>query len=252
MTPKVVTLWYRAPELLLGAEGYSPAIDIWSCGCIMAELLYGMPVFPGETEIDQLLRIYKLLGAPNDKIWYALPCIHNLAPSLTICFYERSGYSKLPMVEKLNFPSLQYNNLRAKFPDLQSEGLDLLNRMLTYDPKKRITAQEALSHPFFKAAPLGKVTELMPTFPSVHRSSHRLREKSPEAEIVQSQPHSWVDPKRIGSVFGGSLTSSASSITSSMQVDFIRQSSRESGSTETDSTSRHRNSQYSTSYQRQD
>jgi len=79
-TPKVVTLWYRAPELLLGTEQYSTALDIWAVGCIFGELLLNQPIFRGKSEIDQLEQIFKLLGSPNEKIW--------------------PGYSQLPLAKK--------------------------------------------------------------------------------------------------------------------------------------------------------
>ncbi|GAB2297566.1 hypothetical protein Dimus_031661 [Dionaea muscipula] len=122
-THLVVTLWYRAPELLLGAKQYSTAIDMWSLGCIMAELLSKEPLFNGKTEFDQLDKIFRILGTPNETIW--------------------PGFSKLPGV-KINFVKHQYNQLRKKFPAtsftgspvLSDAGFDLLNRLLTYDPDK--------------------------------------------------------------------------------------------------------------------
>uniref|UniRef100_A0A2P2M8U0 cyclin-dependent kinase n=1 Tax=Rhizophora mucronata TaxID=61149 RepID=A0A2P2M8U0_RHIMU len=122
-THLVVTLWYRAPELLLGAKQYSTAIDMWSLGCIMAELLSKEPLFNGKTEFDQLDKIFRILGTPNETIW--------------------PGFSKLPGV-KVNFVKHQYNLLRKKFPAtsftgspvLSDSGFDLLNKLLTYDPEK--------------------------------------------------------------------------------------------------------------------
>ncbi|KAG6712625.1 hypothetical protein I3842_05G111500 [Carya illinoinensis] len=122
-THLVVTLWYRAPELLLGAKQYSTAIDMWSLGCIMAEFLSKEPLFNGKTEFDQLDKIFRILGTPNETIW--------------------PGFSKLPGV-KVNFVKHQYNLLRKKFPAtsftgspvLSDSGFDLLNKLLTYDPEK--------------------------------------------------------------------------------------------------------------------
>lgn len=169
-TQMVVTLWYRAPELLLGAKKYSTAIDIWSLGCIMAELLSKEPLFAGKSEIDQIDKIFKLLGTPNEQIWKAYPT--------------------LPNVKKVNFVKQPYNNLRSKFPAtafggrpaLSEAGFDLLNKMLTYDPEKRITAEEALKHEWFKEVPLPKAKELMPTFPARNETDRRLRRlhKSPD------------------------------------------------------------------------
>jgi len=70
MTPKVVTLWYRAPELLMGCKDYTIAVDLWSVGCIFGELLQTAPIMPGKTDIEQLQLMCRLLGTPNEKIWY--------------------------------------------------------------------------------------------------------------------------------------------------------------------------------------
>ncbi|XP_048499398.1 cyclin-dependent kinase G-2 isoform X1 [Beta vulgaris subsp. vulgaris] len=153
-TALVVTLWYRAPELLLGAKEYSTALDMWSVGCIMAELLTNKPLFDGKTEVEQLSKIFRLLGTPNDKIW--------------------PGYSQLPLAKKVNFPHQPYNLLHNKFPrasftgspTLSDLGLDLLSRLLHYDPEKRITVEEALNHRWFQEVPLPNSKEFMPTFPA--------------------------------------------------------------------------------------
>ncbi|KAI4336610.1 hypothetical protein L6164_015114 [Bauhinia variegata] len=168
-THMVVTLWYRAPELLLGAKLYSTAIDMWSLGCIMAELLSKEPLFNGKTEFDQLDKIFRTLGTPNETIW--------------------PGFSKLPGV-KVNFVKHQYNLLRKKFPAtsftgspvLSDSGFDLLNKLLTYDPEKRITAEAALNHEWFREVPLPKSKEFMPTFPAQHAQDRRMRRilKSPD------------------------------------------------------------------------
>ncbi|KAE8661729.1 Cyclin-dependent kinase G-2 [Hibiscus syriacus] len=122
-TTKVVTQWYRAPELLLGAKKYSTAVDMWSVGCIMAELLAKEPLFKGTSEIDQLHKIYDTLSVPNEKVW--------------------PGFSELPGA-KANY----------------SKQL-----LLTYDPEKRITADDALNHDWFRELPLAKSKEFFPTFP---------------------------------------------------------------------------------------
>ncbi|TMW65675.1 hypothetical protein Poli38472_008317 [Pythium oligandrum] len=150
LTPKVVTLWYRAPELLLGTENYSSAVDMWACGCIFAELLLQEPLLPGSSEMDQLDKIFKLLGRPTDHIW--------------------PGMSSLPHADKLSFDATRYsfNHLAKLLPDLSERGLDLLNRLLTYDPEERITAQEAMQHPYFREKPFPQEASMMPTFPSIH------------------------------------------------------------------------------------
>merc|ERR1712059_69425 len=127
-TSVVVTLWYRAPELLLGAKEYSTMIDLWSVGCVFAELPTMKPLFNGKSEIDQINRIFKELGTPNDKIWPGPPC-----------------YSELPQVKKMNIAEHPYNILRQRFgASMTDTGFDLLNSLLTYDPALRISADGAL------------------------------------------------------------------------------------------------------------
>ena len=94
-TSIVVTLWYRAPELLLGAEEYSTPIDVWSVGCIFGELLTMEAIFQGMCEADQINKIFRDLGTPNDTIW--------------------PGYSQLPVVKKATFKNNPDSNLRGKF-----------------------------------------------------------------------------------------------------------------------------------------
>lgn len=190
-THLVVTLWYRAPELLLGAKQYSTAIDMWSLGCIMAELLSKEPLFNGKTEFDQLDKIFRTLGTPNETIW--------------------PGFSKLPGV-KVNFVKHQYNLLRKKFPAtsftgspvLSDAGFDLLNKLLTYDPEKRITADAALNHEWFREVPLPKSKDFMPTFPAQHAQDRRLRRimKSPDPLEEQRRKELQQGELGTGGLFG--------------------------------------------------
>ncbi|KAI7842421.1 hypothetical protein COHA_004060 [Chlorella ohadii] len=147
-TPGVVTLWYRAPEVLLGTEQYTEAIDMWSCGCILAELLRGEPLFPGRTEAAMLELMSRLLGAPNERIW--------------------PGLAAMPHASRFSLPPQPYNYLRQEFPGLSDSGIDLLNRLLTFDPEKRITARAALRHAYFTERPLPRLPHYMPSFPSAH------------------------------------------------------------------------------------
>ncbi|RHZ56105.1 hypothetical protein Glove_406g104 [Diversispora epigaea] len=164
MTELVVTLWYRAPELLLGTKKYSTAVDMWSVGCIFAELVNKEPLLPGRAELDQLDKIFKLLGMPNEKIW--------------------PGFSKLPHTKNMPFVKQIHNTLRSRFPYLTENGIDLMSKLLTYDPAKRITAEEALKHSYFTESPLPKDPEMFPTWPSKGGGERRKSFISPSAPKV--------------------------------------------------------------------
>eukprot|EP00741_Cyanophora_paradoxa_P024531 tig00000269_g23685.t1 len=127
-THEVVTLWYRAPEILLGSRHYSTPVDIWSIGCIFAEMVTRHPLFPGDSEIDELFRIFRTLGTPNEDVW--------------------PGVSQLPDY-KNTFPNWPVQSLAKAVPQLDAAGLDLLSKMLVYEPAKRISAKAALEHPYF-------------------------------------------------------------------------------------------------------
>lgn len=135
MTPNVVTLWYRSPEVLFGAEQYHTATDMWAIGCIMGELIKHEPLFPGTSEAKQVDLIMQLLGTPNEKVW--------------------PGLAKLSSAfNAFNLPHYPLNNLEVEFQDLTKAGQDLLGQLLTYDPSKRITAENALNHCWFSEHPL--------------------------------------------------------------------------------------------------
>ncbi|CAH2319976.1 cyclin-dependent kinase 11B isoform X2 [Pelobates cultripes] len=159
-TPIVVTLWYRAPELLLGAKEYSTAIDMWSVGCIFGELLTQKPLFPGKSDIDQINKIFKDLGTPSEKIW--------------------PGYNELPAVKKITFTEYPYNNLRKRFGALLSDqGFDLMNKFLTYCPAKRINSEDGLKHEYFREPPLPIDPSMFPTWPAKSEQQRVKRGTSP-------------------------------------------------------------------------
>ncbi|KAF5186349.1 Cyclin-dependent kinase [Thalictrum thalictroides] len=128
-THEVVTLWYRAPEILLGSRHYSTPVDVWSVGCIFCEMVNQRPLFPGDSEIDELFKIFRIMGTPNEETW--------------------PGVSSLPDF-KSAFPKWPSKDLATVVPDLEPTGLDLLSKMLYLDPSKRITARSALEHEYFK------------------------------------------------------------------------------------------------------
>lgn len=126
-TQEIITLWYRPPELLLGCKYYDASVDVWSLACIIAELRTQIPLFIGDSEIDQLHKIYAILGTPTPDHWRGvdtLPHYKDVVPH-----YRRKGYRSM-----INEPTLER----------------LLDCMLVYDPLARISAEEALAHDFFE------------------------------------------------------------------------------------------------------
>lgn len=146
MTPRVVTIWYRAPELLLGAETYDETCDMWSIGCIMAEMLTGTPLFPENNEIEMFRAISGLLGAPHDGIW----------PSFRL----------LPGARMLNLGSARRTSLlENKFRQHGRYATQLLQALLVYDPRRRGSAVSALQNAFFATEPLAVAPEKMHFLP---------------------------------------------------------------------------------------
>lgn len=164
LTQLVVTLWYRSPELLLGAKEYGPEVDMWSIGCIFGELLSKEPILQGKTEVDQISKIFALLGVPTESSW----------PS----------FRRLPHAKSLTFPRTQSTTsslLRTRFPLLTNAGIDLLSRLLALDPVKRISAEDVLQHHYFCEDPKPKREEMFPTFPSKAGGERRRRHDTPGA-----------------------------------------------------------------------
>ncbi|KAJ8637420.1 hypothetical protein MRB53_011687 [Persea americana] len=128
-TPQVSTLWYRAPELLLGLPFYTTHVDVWSVGCIFAEMANQKPLFPGVTEIDELHKIFSILGSPTEETWPGVPQLADFKSNLAKC------------------PA---KDLATVVPGLDPAGIDLLSKMLHLEPHGRITARGALDHDYFK------------------------------------------------------------------------------------------------------
>lgn len=126
-THEVVTLWYRSPEILLGAKCYSTPIDLWSIGCILIEMLLGRPFFCGENELEQLLAIFRVLGTPTAKNW----------PSIS----EFRDWH--------DFPKWAPQKLEMVFANLEPDTIKLLKSFIRLDPTRRITATKAIDSPFF-------------------------------------------------------------------------------------------------------
>ncbi|KAG6419729.1 hypothetical protein SASPL_116240 [Salvia splendens] len=131
LTSRVVTLWYRAPELLLGSTDYGVGIDLWSAGCLMAEMYAGRAIMPARTEVEQLHRIFKLCGSPRDE------------------YYKRFNLSTA-----LKPPQMYKPNLREAFKNFPPAAVDLLATLLSLDPGSRGTAASALQDKYFQTSPL--------------------------------------------------------------------------------------------------
>uniref|UniRef100_A0A9J2PNN2 cyclin-dependent kinase n=1 Tax=Ascaris lumbricoides TaxID=6252 RepID=A0A9J2PNN2_ASCLU len=157
MTPRVVTLWYRSPELLFGSKEQGPYVDMWASGCILGELLIHRPLLPGKTDFEQINLIIGLLGTPTEKIW--------------------KGLNEMPALKDYNLRTQPYNKLKGVFEHQSSSCLQLLNALFTYDPHLRISAQAALNFRYFEEAPLPCDPSMMPSFPQ-HRNRKRQRKNS--------------------------------------------------------------------------
>ncbi|KAJ1675850.1 negative regulator of the PHO system [Spiromyces aspiralis] len=178
---EVVTLWYRAPDVLLGSREYDGNIDIWSAGCIMAEMFIGRPIFAGNSNDDQLIKIFRVLGTPNPQEW----------PAVT----------KLP-----NWREFQFHpgtGLGPWLPKVDPVALDLIKRMLEYVPEKRITAEEALRHPYFSDLHLANPAVLV----AAPQHQHSQRQQIPMS-IVAAASAAGVDP----ATYIASVSNSASMI----------------------------------------
>jgi len=177
MTEYVVTRWYRAPELLLSCDNYTAAIDVWSVGCILAEMLAKKPLFPGRNYMDQMQCVLRVLGRPSDddigfmstdKLAQVKSYLWNLAPP-----------------EKVSLHSL--------FPGADPLAIDLMQRMLTFDPRKRITVADALAHPWLKDLHNEAEEPSAPVrfdldFEDQYMSDQMVRDKV-WAEVLQYHPH---------------------------------------------------------------
>nr|GMD42108.1 probable serine/threonine-protein kinase At1g54610 [Ipomoea batatas] len=155
MTSRVVTLWYRPPELLLGATDYSVGIDLWSAGCILAELLAGKPIMPGRTEVEQLHKIYKLCGSPSDEYWKK-----SKLPNATL-FKPREPYKRC---------------IRETFKDFPPSSLPLIDTLLAIDPAERRNATDALRSEFFTTEPYACDPSILPKYPPTKEMDAKRRD----------------------------------------------------------------------------
>ncbi|KAI5081024.1 hypothetical protein GOP47_0004207 [Adiantum capillus-veneris] len=156
LTSRVVTLWYRPPELLLGATEYGVGVDLWSTGCILAELLAGKPIMPGRTEVEQLHKIFKLCGSPSEEYWKK-----SKLPHATI-FKPQQPYKRCIAETFKNFPP---------------PALALLDKLLAIEPSHRGTALDALNSEFFTTKPYACEPSSLPHYPPSKEMDAKLRDE---------------------------------------------------------------------------
>ncbi|KAI3728658.1 hypothetical protein L6452_17297 [Arctium lappa] len=156
LTSRVVTLWYRPPELLLGATHYGVAVDLWSAGCILGELYAGKPIMPGRTEVEQLHRIFKLCGSPSDDYWTK---------------------SKLPHSTVFKPAQPYERRIGEAFKDFPSPAIGLMETLLALDPERRGTAALVLKSEFFTTKPHACDPSSLPQYPPSKEIDAKMRDE---------------------------------------------------------------------------
>jgi len=185
-TNRVVTLWYRPPELLLGAVIYGPAIDMWGVGCIMAELLMRRPLFPGRNEKEQMDKVFGLCGTPFEEIW---PGVAELAYFKMIA---KDPKDRLP--DRLRQHLLQHNKTcPSAAPRLCDKAIDLIKKMLKLNPANRMTAADALDHDWFWSDPMPCDPACLPRYPSSHEFVTKKRRQDAKAAQPEAKRHQSED-----------------------------------------------------------
>ncbi|KAL0483465.1 cyclin-dependent kinase CDK7 [Acrasis kona] len=172
-SPQCITLWYKPPELLYGANLYGPTVDMWSIGCIFAELMLRRPFLPGNNDLDQLGKIFQGLGTPTDSDWPDMRSLPNF----------------------IEFDEVPKPNLKQVFTAATPDAIDLISKMFTFDPNKRITAKEALSHPYFSNQPKPTAPHDLPLPKKVFETESASASKT----IVASTTLTVPQPSRVSS-----------------------------------------------------
>ncbi|CAH8537728.1 unnamed protein product [Heterobilharzia americana] len=172
-TNKVITLWYRPPELLLGEERYGPAVDIWSCGCILGEMFTRRPMFQANEEVEQLEVISRICGFPDPAIW--------------------PNVEKLPFYSTMKPKRMYRRRLREEYHIIPSQAVDLLDHMLQLDPQRRCSAREALASPWLRNVDPTRITP--PRLP-IDQDCHEMWSKKRRRILRQEQE---LKAQRVGS-----------------------------------------------------
>ena len=173
LTNRVITLGYRPPELLLGATKYGPEVDLWSVGCIFAELVTGKPILPGKNEHEQIELIFRLCGSPSEEVW--------------------PGCTKLPWFHMFKPERPQRRRLLEHMSRAPADAQDLCDKLLTLDPAKRISAADAFEHDYFFNDPLPSKPHELPKYEASHEFQTKKRRQDArakaEAEAAAKRAH---------------------------------------------------------------
>ncbi|KAI4352530.1 hypothetical protein L6164_006770 [Bauhinia variegata] len=157
LTSRVVTLWYRPPELLMGSTSYGVSVDLWSVGCVFAEFFLGKPILKGRTEVEQLHKIFKLCGSPPDEFWKK---------------------SKLPHVTMFKPQTNYENSLRERCKEIPETAVNLIETLLSIDPDKRGTASSAIMSEYFSTKPYACDPPSLPKYPPNKEMDAKNREEA--------------------------------------------------------------------------
>ncbi|KAG5224571.1 serine/threonine-protein kinase [Salix suchowensis] len=166
LTSRVVTLWYRAPELLLGATEYGPAIDMWSAGCILAELFTGKHIMPGRTEVEQMHKIFKLCGSPSEAYWTKTKFPHATS------FKPQQPYIRRVAETFKNFPP---------------SALTLVDKLLSMEPQDRGSATSALRSGFFRTEPLPSDPSSLPRYPPSKELDAKIQDQEARRQKAEAE-----------------------------------------------------------------
>ncbi|EOA39762.1 hypothetical protein CARUB_v10008411mg [Capsella rubella] len=166
LTSHVVTLWYRPPELLLGASHYGVGVDLWSTGCILGELYAGKPILPGKTEVEQLHKIFKLCGSPPENYWRKQKLSSSAGFKTTIPY--RRKVSEI-------------------FKDFPASVLSLLETLLSIDPDHRSSADCALESEYFKTKPFACDPSYLPKYPPSKEIDAKMRDEAKRQQPIRAE-----------------------------------------------------------------
>ncbi|KAJ7791961.1 kinase-like domain-containing protein [Mycena olivaceomarginata] len=183
----VVTRWYRPPELLLGARQYGGEVDMWGIGCVLGEMFMRRPILPGTSDLDQLEKIWLLCGAPNQHSW--------------------PNFDSLPGCEGVKRFANHPRKLKASYEHIGKETCDLLDRLLTCNPRERISAAQALDHDYFWTDPMPADPKTLPQYEASHEFDkrgrhqqhhhhhHQQQQQQAQQQQQQQQPPPHMDPR---------------------------------------------------------